>query len=606
MTSTDPNQDADAVRDNTMSSTPNGTTPEGAHLPSAPAMPSSTQKELPNGPKTRDVRSAAALVESSATQTDLTNGVDVEHDPALAAPVETSSTQTDEPDHEEVHVNGAAGVSSPADPFLKPKTNGDVEPYDRATSNHVIRLSGIEHCMPRSYIRLCLAYSLPNKEMLPDVEAKLNDFVRRTVDAKPYLCGYVVAVDNPGNRVGAVEIRFSDKDYRDYPKVRVRHFEEHEIGHLTYDELCERNLPPSLIKPEIVSVLKESADEDWAPVFRIQANVIDGGIIISVYLHHCISDGTGAGLLVSGKILADENKFNRYLDGGDHDTQPLSMRLEAFADHQSHVRNELSYPSFNQINNRQLKWKNVPRPDFVDKTIKPLGRGCVFAIPLDKLKALKTRLEIHAGPEDFMTRNDVLMAFVWHSMTKARLPSIAEKSHITKSRLNIPIDIRRKLKTPLSTSYFGAAVDFASAELPLSDLACGSDASMFRTAVTIRKAIGNVDEPYIRQAIALSMKSSPHIDVRDLQGSNMDRAEGADMYITSWEKLPLYDATFEMGLGPPDWVRKPWSRDPGSCIVLPFDKRKDYLEVVIQMAVADMGRLLEDPAFMEYVTKWIE
>ena len=129
---------------------------------------------------------------------------------------------------------------------------------------------------------------------------------------------------------------------------------------------------------------------------------------------------------------------------------------------------------------------------------------------------------------------------------------------------------------------------------------------MVKTALAIRQAINSVDEAYIRQAIALAMKSTPVIDVRDLQASNIYRAEGADMYITSWEKLRLYDATFEMGLGQPDWVRKPWSRDPGSCIVLPLDERKDYLEVVIQLAVADMGRLLEDEAFMGYVRRWIE
>ncbi len=602
MTLTDPNQESDSDPDSTMILVSNGTKLADARSSPTFAAPSHVQKDLSNGTGPHDIHPLATLVESSSTQTDLKNGTDVDDEHSPVAAVESSSTQTDGVEH----VNGSTTVSDAAGIVLNTDASGEVEPYDQARSNHVIRLSGIEHCMPRSYIRLCLAYRLPNKDMLPSVEAKLNDFVRRTVDAKPYLAGSVVAVDNPGNRVGAVEIRFSDSDYCDYPPVRVRHFAPDEIGPLTYDELCEKSLPPSLIKPEIVSVLKESADEDWAPVFRIQANVIEGGIIISVYLHHCISDGTGAGLLVSGSLLHDEFKFDRYLDGGSHDTQPLSHRLEAFADHKSHVRNELSYPSFNQINNRQLKWKNVPLPDQVDDPVRPPGRGCVFAIPLAKLEEMKKRLEVLAGTNDFISRSDVLMAFVWHSMTKARIPSLAEKNNITSSKLNIPVDIRKKLKKPLSNSYFGAAVDFASAELSLCHLADASDASMFETAVTIRKAIKNVDESYIRQAIALAMKSSPNIDVRDLQGSNMDRAEGADMYITSWEKLKLYDATFEMGLGRPDWVRKPWSRDPGSCIVLPFDEHKDYLEVVIQLAVADMGRLLEDKAFRDFVSRWIE
>jgi hypothetical protein len=122
----------------------------------------------------------------------------------------------------------------------------------------------------------------------------------------------------------------------------------------------------------------------------------------------------------------------------------------------------------------------------------------------------------------------------------------------------------------------------------------------------IRRAINSVDEPYIRQAIALARFPDPTNDVRDLQASNMDRANGADMYVTSWEKLECYEATFDLGLGRPDWVRKPWSRDPGSCIVLPSDNRKNYLEVVIQMTTADMDRLLRDQFFMNYVVRVID
>ena len=78
------------------------------------------------------------------------------------------------------------------------------------------------------------------------------------------------------------------------------------------------------------------------------------------------------------------------------------------------------------------------------------------------------------------------------------------------------------------------------------------------------------------------------------------------MYVTSWEKLKLYDVKFEMGLGRPDWVRKPWSKDPGSCIILPYDERKDYLELVVQMTEPDMSRLLDDLDFKEYVVRVID
>ncbi|KIV79113.1 hypothetical protein PV11_06697 [Exophiala sideris] len=470
---------------------------------------------------------------------------------------------------------------------------------------HIINLSSIEHCMPRAYIRICLAYRLSSKDMLSEVQTKLNNFVRKTVDAKPYLSGFVVAVKEPNKQVGAVKIQFSDQDFIEYPKVRVRHLSRQEVPY-TYDQLNEMGMPPSVLKPDLVSALTEAADDERAPVFRVQANVVEGGLIVSVYLHHCISDGTGFALLTSGSVLNDDFTFDRHLNGKGHRMPSLSERLDAFAHHQSIVRQELSYSLANQINDRHLKCKVIKSAGELNEGSKVKGRGCIVSISLEKLAGLKSALEGHAE-SSFITQNDALLALLWHSMTRARIPSLASsESLITESKLLIPVNIRNKLKKPLSASYFGAAVDFASARMQLSHLANADNAALAQSAVVIRKAINNVDEPYIRQAIALARYADPKIDARDLQASNMDRSTGADMYVTSWEKLNCYDATFEMELGQPDWVRKPWSKDPGSCIVLPRDERKPYLEVVIQMTEGDMARLLDDSEFMRHVSRVID
>jgi hypothetical protein len=193
-------------------------------------------------------------------------------------------------------------------------------------------------------------------------------------------------------------------------------------------------------------------------------------------------------------------------------------------------------------------------------------------------------------------------------MTKARMPSLQHGS-VSQSKLLIPVNIRSKLKKPLGDSYFGAAVDFASAALDVEQVAfvdSTDTGALARVAQRIRQAINLVDEAYVRQAIALSLVRDPNIDVRDLMASNMDRANGADMYITSWEKLGLYDVTLDMELGRPDWVRKPWSRDPGSCVIMPSDESKPFLEVLVQMTEADVERLLQDKVFQSYVVRVID
>jgi trichothecene 3-O-acetyltransferase len=495
----------------------------------------------------------------------------------------------------------ANGDDSPS----PPTSTGTHEAYSQPSTNHVVKLSGLEHCMARSYIRMCLAFKLPDPCQLSQVVEKLNNFIRKLVDAKPYLSGWVVAVDNPGVRYGLLEVRFSDTDFLEYPGISVKHLSEHDVP-LTYDDLCMQHLPPSKIQPDVVSALGESADETRAPVFRVQINVVQGGIIVAFYLHHCVSDGTGMDMLISGSVLNDAYTFHRNLDAGQHDVMGLTLRLDQFAEQQSHFRNELSWSNPNQINTRHLKCRMVHPEDAPVQPPRPPGRGLVFSIPLDKLAELKARLMQHCGDDGYVSRNDTLMALIWHGMTRARAGSLTDRPNVKKSRLNIPVNIRTKLIKHHPESYFGSAVDFGSAEMTLEHLADMSEVSMTNTALAIRKAILSVDEAYIRQAIALATYPNPSYDVRDLQGSNMDRADGADMYITSWEKLTLYDAQCEMGVGKPDWVRKPWSRDPGSCIIYPLKPGEDYVEAVIQMTAEDMGRLLVDQAFMGYVCKWIE
>ena len=512
-------------------------------------------------------------------------------EPQMSPKASQSSTSDDysivghEPDEDTIHTTLAS-------------SNG-IPPQNA----HVVHLSAIEHCMPRAYIRVCLAYRLPHGADLDVIMKNLNGFARRLVDAKPYLAGFVVPAPESKSRIGLSEIRFTNEDFLNFPNVEVRNLSLDGVT-TSYDELDKLGLPPSVIRPELVSALPVGTDDELAPAFRMQANIVEGGLIISVYLHHCTADGTGLGFLLSGAALYDEFAFDRHLEANGVPTPSLDARLAAFANRKTIVRQKLSWSEPNQINDRVIHYRE--RAGASKKpTPAPPGRGCLLAFSREKLEHLETLLKTQT--DNFMSSNDALQALLWHHMTKARMPSI-EHAAITHSKLLIPVNIRRKLTDPIPESYLGAAVDFAVAELPLHELSSSANypAILASIALTVRRAIDNVDEAYIRQAIALSLVQNPHIDVRDLMASNMNRAEGADMYITSWEKLGLYDATLDMGLGRPDWVRKPWSKDPGSCVIMPSDDRKPYIEVLVQMTEPDMDRLLADDLFMTYVTRTID
>jgi hypothetical protein len=476
---------------------------------------------------------------------------------------------------------------------------------DEPQNDHIVHLSSIEQVMPRAYIRVCLAYRVPSEEHLQLAIERLRTRVRKIVDAKPYLSGHVTDVKLPDQQIGRAEIRFTTHGYLKYPAVEVRTLLNSDGSQIDYDELDREGLPPSRLRPEDVSALLPNVDPSiLAPVFRIQANLVKGGLIVSIYLHHCISDGTGLDLITTGDIMNDKNTFHRP-DPSDS-VSKLEDKLKAFAYQKTQIRQELSYAPPDLANNRNLTGRRLDGP--VIPANAP-GRGCVMMISSQKISTLLDEYN-DVGDRDHRpahTKNSLLMALLWRHMTRARRPSIEHNANIKTSSLLIPVDIRRKLKRPLLPSYFGAAVDSAKAKLTLDALTDSNVMNLREVSTTVRESIARVDDSFVREAIALANTTDREIDVTDLQASCMDRATGADMYITSWLRLRTYASDFGMGLGGPDWVRKPWSRDPGSCIILPQkSENSDYYEVVVQMTEMDMDRLLGDQEFMNFVVRVID
>ena len=480
---------------------------------------------------------------------------------------------------------------------------------DASAIEHVIKLSSIDHCMPRAYIRVCLAFRLGPLDSVQKALAGLGRFLKNTVDAAPFLAGYVHPSPEVDGSVGRLEIRLTQKDINTFPFIQTRRFTAEEMP-WTYDELSEKGLPPSAIRPDLVSALPENTNDNRAPVFRVQANLLEGGLIVSIYLHHCVTDGSGLGLVVSGSLLngtqvrenvngaADAVRVDRDGESSASNERDLAAIVAA----ETRLRGLLSRSDPYDAE-RHISHSKAP-------TASSAGRGCVFAIPHPKRDEFKAMVTKFLPKDDnnvtpFITDHDVLQALLWHRLSRARKPSLRATSKVTTSTLLIPVNVRGRMLPPLPSSYFGSAVDFASVRLGLAHLSTSTPSAYALTALEIRHAVNAVQDSYVRATIALS--NTPNVDVRDLQAANMDRATGADMYITSWMGLPLYEkGDLGMGLGKPDWVRKPWSRDPGACIILPQDPRRDEVEIVVQLVGEDMERLLRDEEFMGFVERFAE
>lgn len=523
-------------------------------------------------------------------------------------PLKSDETTLPTPDLHAASEESSSEVdTTPVSSILETSRTSSHSSVDAPQTEHVVHLSSIEHCMPRAYIRICLAYRVPSDHRLEEAIASLRTFVKKIVDAKPYLAGEIMDVKAPDCQAGRAEIRFTTNGYLNYPSVEVQTLLNSDGTAIEYDELDKAGLPPSLLRPEDVSALPPNVDpQKSSPALRVRANLVKGGLIVSFYLHHCISDGTGFDLLTSGDLLNDDYAFSAPTAFGDVDMSALNNRLEEWAQQKTLIRQKLSGVPPVLQHTRPIRARRLDQPAMPTN---PPGRGCVLMVSASDISALVYGLNNDPTIElpHSHTTNSVLMALLWRHMTCARKPSVQHNTDVKTSKLLLPVNIRKRLKESLPEGYFGAAVDFGKAELDLDALTNLRDTPLERISGAIRQAVVDVDDAYVRQMIAFANTADAETDVHDIQASNMDRTNGADMYITSWLTLRSYQHHLGMGLGGPEWVRKPWSRDPGSCIILPRKSANpEYYEVVVQMTVVDMGRLLDDKEFMRYVTRVID
>jgi hypothetical protein len=291
-----------------------------------------------------------------------------------------------------------------------PHVNGVSTPHEPSPSQtHTVHLSAVERCMPRAYIRVCLAYRLPEAIDRAEIASRLDSYARKLVDAKPYLAGYVVPAPDSEHRRGISEIRFTDDDFLDFPNVEIKDLAK-EGGLDSYEELNERRLPPSSIPPKLVSALPEGTDDELAPAFRMQANFVRGGLIVSVYLHHCIADGTGLNHLLTGAVFTDEYVFRRNIEANGQPTPTLNARLAAFAKRKTFVRQKLSWSDHNQISDREILYKRFDDIAKSEKVPRVEGRGCVFAFDREKLKRLLSLLMTQVAGQ-FLSATDALRTY---------------------------------------------------------------------------------------------------------------------------------------------------------------------------------------------------
>lgn len=470
-----------------------------------------------------------------------------------------------------------------------------VQSSNEKGNDDFFRLTPLDQFIPRLYVRLILYLQPPNsfEEDRWIIFSALEKGLQATLAEIPYLGGAVGVDDNHTGRVRITPGRGVS--------LRVNTLEDN--NDISYQTLKDSRFSHSCLGIESSNVetpVDIVSRESKQPVMVARVNIVKGGLILAIGIHHSAMDAAGIATVLKTWAGHTKTKFLFPRATGDEAAKPNLLPPNSLD------RNPLIRASTAAGVDPQVKIKDHPQyklqptttiqKDTEDApttpstfTLPPLTLT-VFYFAVPKLAALKSS----ASPSSsFISTNDALCALLWSSITRARnFPeNTAEGLEIPSSILGFVVDGRRRLSTPLSPSYVGNAILYASTGLPVSMLSRNTELKSIATA--IRSAITDIDNARIQDVMAL-INSVPNVtDLKPAFNSFL----GPDLVITSWRDMGLVGLDWGAGIGKVEAVRLPNFAFDGVCVVMPA-LADGGLEVVVGLENSAMERLKRDEVFM--------
>ncbi|OCL13701.1 hypothetical protein AOQ84DRAFT_412899 [Glonium stellatum] len=481
-------------------------------------------------------------------------------------------------------------------------------------SSKIVVLSVIDQTIVRAYIRNLLFFPFPHLDQAPIAAARLKKALVTTISCWPYLAGTVGPADEDN---GKILLEYNDE----IPDVETSGLFCAKILDdflWTYSELKEAGVPPSRVPGDIfvpdalrerdgidspIAEGRQSLASVPIPVLAVQANFIQGGLVLSIYCHHSVVDGAGLTIFFEkfATNMRTESSLGSQADWHTDPTDPSASR-QALSNLAIPI-NHQNPPTCPEIS-RGLAWK-FPRS--ANRT-RPPCTGRLFTIAHKRLRLLREEL---SNTSKDLTIFDVLAALIWTFVNRARASHLPEEGNTT---IGIVVNTRHKLDPPLPPDYLGNAALYSMATLPL----CHFVAEDIVTAKTlapaaqaIRRAVSVVDDTWVRTRLAFFASLE---DVRGLR-PNINFSFGSDIMLTSWRE---FGADLDWSIPgtasrQPEFIRKPFSAEDGGNIIMPRrrlirdgEEEAPY-EVLMQLAKLDMDALMaEEGGLMSWAIRSVE
>jgi len=439
------------------------------------------------------------------------------------------------------------------------------------------------------YTQICLCYSVPTTFSYSEMVKTLTTGLERLSRSFPWVAGQVINEKLDEGNSGVFKIiplekipRLILKDLRNNPSMP------------TMDILKRSRFASSMLDENVIApcnTLPGTSAESPSdfPVFCLQATFITGGLLLTFVSNHNSNDMVGQGLIMSllSKACRDEQFTSEELSTGNLTRRHLIPLLDPSYTPGPELAYQLSKPppeTFSKDTNAEPSPALSPDREFT---------WAYFIFPPASLAAIKLlATKSDTVSSGFVSTDDCLTAYIYQSITRARLPRMNPTTEVTFTRA---IDCRRYLD--ISSTYLGLAQNLTYhtyTTQKLVDSPLGSIASDLRTAVDPATSTLRHDTC----ALATFLNNAPDKNVVNFTAT-LDLSK--DIMLSSWAKVNCYELDFNLGLGKPEAVRRPQICVPVESLVYLMPKTLDgEIAVLLCLGNDDLERLRADKEFVYY------
>lgn len=458
----------------------------------------------------------------------------------------------------------------------------------------VPRLTQIERIGPKGYLRYVFNFALPEDYDLKAVAAALQTGYDATKERMGILRCEAMPDPDAGQEGVFKPVEMPADDEID--KITVKDLRK-TFGQ-THAQLRDKGFPVSAFEADVVmrrGVWPQPGER--LPISLLQANFIEGGLVLTWCILHVFGDGTTFHQWM--RIWAEEVRKAE----GVEITEPLVFDSAMWTD-----REQIMKPS----------GKNAGRPeDHPEYTVLPFTppgmppkmlsdahRGKVFYFSPEALKELKaeadpkTKALQDIGGQDWVSTNDALSALLWRTVMSVQHGHMLDQLEGDPvSVFNVAIDGRQRTNPAVHPATLGCFLEYVAASASVRDMLDPAKTSVADLAVLIRKAVARATKEHTDDVMTLAAKLE---DVNRLVPTAFLDVPGFHCIQTSWVGFELYGLEWGPRLGKVEAVRSPHvGVINGLQVVFPILPDGGW-EVLVGVEESCLDRLMEEPLWNKF------